>query len=72
MRASNDLRRIADEVARIEHEFQGAVKVTVLRDPRFEGVLGELNVGFCFVGGCDVTLMVMLIYPLQILQQYIR
>jgi len=36
---SNDLQRIADQVARIEREFEGAVNSTVIRDPNFESVL---------------------------------
>jgi len=46
----DDLRRLADEVARIEREFEGAVKLTVLRDPWFEMALDRLNVRFRFVG----------------------
>jgi len=46
----NDLRRIADEVARIECEFEGAVNFTVLRDIEFWAVLDSLNVRFRFVG----------------------
>jgi len=34
---SDDLRRIADEVTRIEREFQGTVKFTVIWDPGFDG-----------------------------------
>ena len=40
----NDLRRIADEIARIEREFRGAVNVTIHRDPAFRAVLHALNV----------------------------
>ena len=46
----NDLRRIADEIARIGGEFQGAVKFIVVPDSHFELVLNILNVRFCFVG----------------------
>jgi len=46
----NDLRRIADEVARIEREFAGAVNFTVLRDSGFGAVLDTLNVRLCFIG----------------------
>ena len=42
----NDLRRIADEIARIEREFRGAVNVTIHRDPAFRAVLHALNVRF--------------------------
>ena len=42
----NDLRRVADEVTRIEREFEGAVNVTVLRDPEFKMVTDALNVRF--------------------------
>jgi len=42
----NDLRRIAEEVARIEHEFEGAVNFTLALDSKFEVVLDTLNVRF--------------------------
>ena len=45
----NDLRRIADEVARIECEFEGTVSFTALLDSVFEKVLDKLNVRFRFV-----------------------
>jgi len=35
----NDLQQIADQVTRIEREFEGAVNSTVVRDPRFEAAL---------------------------------
>ena len=44
----NDLRLAADEVARIEREFEGVVKVTVFRDPGYKTVFNTLNVRFCF------------------------
>ena len=47
----DDLRRIADEVSRIESEFKGTVNVTVLRDPGFTIAFDALNVRLC--GGCD-------------------
>ena len=46
---SNDLRRVATEVARIEREFGGVVKFTVSRDSLFEAVLCALNVRSRFV-----------------------
>jgi len=46
----NDLRRIADEVARIECEFEAAVSFTVLRDSKFWAGLEALDVRFYFVG----------------------
>jgi hypothetical protein len=46
----NDLRWAADEVARIEREFEGAVELTLARDPGFEAVFDALNVRFCFYG----------------------
>ena len=46
----SDLRRIADEVARIQREFEGAVKFTVLRDAGFQVGLDAFNVRFGFVG----------------------
>ena len=46
----NDLRRIADEFARIDHEFGGAVNFTVVADSRFQAVLNTLKVRFHLVG----------------------
>jgi len=45
----DDLRRIADEFARIECEFGGAVNLTVVRDSKIKVVLDTLNVRFRFV-----------------------
>ena len=45
---SNDLQLVANEVARIEREFEGAVELIVRRDPGFEMVLSTLNVSFHF------------------------
>jgi len=42
----SDLQRIADEVARIEREFEGRVTFTVFPDPKFQMVLIYLNVRF--------------------------
>ena len=47
---ANDLRRIADEVSRIEREFEGAVNFTVIADSKFYAALGSLNVRFSFFG----------------------
>ena len=44
----NDLRRVADEAARIEREFRGAVELTFYRDPTFKAVSDTLNVRFYF------------------------
>lgn len=44
----NDLRQIAEEVARIEREFEGVVNLTVVRAAYFELVLGRLNASFLF------------------------
>ena len=46
----NDLRRVADELSRIEREFEGAVNFAVSRDSAFEAVLDTLNVRSRFVG----------------------
>ena len=46
----NDLRRIADEIARIECVFEGTAKVAVVPDSKFRVVLDTLNVRFCSVG----------------------
>jgi len=40
----NDLRRVADEVTRIEREFEGAVNLTVPWDPGFGVVFDTLNI----------------------------
>ena len=45
-----DFRRIAEEIARIEREFEGAVTFTVVPDSRVRVVLDTLNVRFSFVG----------------------
>lgn len=37
-----DLRRVADEVTRIEREFEGVANFAVPRDPRFKAVLDVL------------------------------
>ena len=42
----DDLRRVADEVARIEREFKGTVNVTVVRDAGFKAILNKLDVRF--------------------------
>ena len=42
----DDLRQVAGEFARIEHEFKGAVKLTVSRCPVFNAVLNTLDVRF--------------------------
>ena len=42
----NDLRRVVDEVARIEREFGGTVKSNVFLDPAFAAVLERLDVTF--------------------------
>ena len=44
----DDLRRIADEFARIKCDFGGVVNLTVGRDSRIEEVLDTLNVRFLF------------------------
>ena len=47
---ADDLRRVADEVAWIKHEFEGAVNPIVDQDPTFKGVLDTLNVRSHFYG----------------------
>ena len=44
-----DLQRVADEVTRIQHEFEGTVNFTALLDSVFTEVLDKLNVRFRFV-----------------------
>jgi len=43
-----DLRRVADEVSRIERVFEGAVNLTVVRGRGFREALDTLNVRFQF------------------------
>ena len=47
---ADDLRRIADEVTRIEREFEGAVDLIAVRDSAFMVVLDTLNVRLSFCG----------------------
>ena len=47
---ANDLRWVADEVARIEREFEGAVNLNASRDSVFKVVLDTLDVRFRFCG----------------------
>jgi len=65
----NDLRRLADEVARIELGFKGGVKLTVIRGPGFEEASNALDVSFRFCGSRFVISPVLIHSP-QILQQY--
>ena len=51
----DDLRRVADEVARIKCEFKGAVNVTVFRDPAFKVVLDTLDVRLHLCRVCDTS-----------------
>ena len=51
--AGNDLRRTADEVTRIEREFDGAVDVTVAQSSGFRQVFNTLNVRFNSCGVDD-------------------
>ena len=53
--AGNDLRRVTDEVARIEREFTGAVRVNVGLDSSFEVVSDALNVRIRFCGVGDTS-----------------
>ena len=48
--AGSELRRVADELARIEREFEGAVNLTVPRNPGFKVVFDALDVRFHFCG----------------------
>ena len=45
-----DLLLVADETARIGREFEGAVNLTVLRDPAFQAVFNALGVRFHLCG----------------------
>ena len=42
----NDIRRIADEVARIDREFKGTVALSIISDSVFSEVFNRLNVSF--------------------------
>ena len=69
----DDLRRIANEVARIQREFDGAVNFAVLLDPVFEVVLDTLNVRFRLWGDRDIVVMLIhLLRPFQILRDLNR
>ena len=46
----NDLRQVADELSRIEREYEGAVELIVLRSSEFE-LLNRLSVRFSFLWG---------------------
>ena len=46
--AGDDIRRAANEISRIEGEFEGAVNLTVVWDQSFRVALGALNVRFLF------------------------
>ena len=52
----NDLRRIADELARIEREFEGAVNFIMILDSKFRMVLDTLNVRFHFFWAEEIPL----------------
>ena len=67
----NDLRWAADEVARIEREFEGAVELILTRDPGFETVFDALDVSFLFLRS-GRHLVILLIRSFQILQHLDR
>ena len=68
----NDLRRIADEITRIECEFGGSVTFTVTPDSKFRAALGTLNVSFSFVGRRNLPGRADSSSSLQPLQRHIR
>ena len=49
--AGNDLRQIADEVTRIEREFEGALNFNMVWDSMFRVVFDTLDVSFCSRSG---------------------
>ena len=53
----NDLRWATDEFNWIEREFEGGVKLTVIRGPGYETLLDTLNVRFCFRGADGIALI---------------
>ena len=66
--AGDHFRRVADEVARIQREFKGAVGLSVARDSGFKVVFDTLNVRFHFRRADDTSCWFFLIHSLQILQ----
>ena len=65
----DDFRRVVDEAARIELEFKGVVKLSVIRGPGFKEALGTLNVRVHLCGWRFVIFSV-LTHSLQILREY--
>lgn len=66
----DDFRWIADEIARIEDEFGGAVNSTVLWDPPFRMVSRELNVRFILLAsGQRLAALLIRFHSSQILQR---
>ena len=63
-----ELLRVADEFTRIEREYKGVVKLTVVRGPGFEAVFNMFNVRSRFCGANDVYSVNLLIHFLQILR----
>ena len=59
----DDLRRIADEVGRIEREFGGTVNFTVLRDSVFGAVLDTLDVSIRSRDGRDFVVVLNYLGP---------
>jgi len=72
--AGNDLRRVADEVGRIEREFKGAVIFTVLLHPRFEAISDIIGVRLrpCGADVISWSYRLTFVHSLQILPQYGR
>ena len=66
---SDDLRWVADEIARIKGEFEGAVDLAVHWDSSFRVVLDALNVRFLLLANKRrLGIFFILIHSLQILQ----
>jgi len=67
----DSLQQVANEVTRIEREFEGAVNFTVVPDSRFEVALSRLNVRFRFAETSWPCKFIST-HPLQILQHHSR
>jgi len=65
-----NLRRIAEEIVRIEREFEGAVNFIVVPDSNFRVLLDTLDVRLGFVGWR--VMLFIFVRSLQIIKPYIR
>jgi len=69
----DDLRRVADEVSRIEREFEGAVKVTVIQQPEFQETFDTFDVSFSVsVDGISWVLFGSTSFPRRFFTTWVR